>query len=354
MTHKLRWRSVQLLCVLALTTLMAWPLSVSASCGSVSCFVVIGSQQQVSPAGVITMNLLYNNTPSGVPPEGANTIPYANQQTKQLILGNTQVNQLNTRVQTATLDLNYGLTDRIGLELMVPYKWVSSVGQFGAGTTSNFSDAGIGDVMGKLKYNVLPTLSSMLVLEMGVFFPTGDYDQKGAGGQLAESTLQVGRGAWGFAPSFYQTYELMPHRLNQFLQGSWRYNLRNSDGYQFGQEYALNGGFNLVTLPWLTITQQLNYRYKTKDNMQASLYYLAGPPINRPLPIDLQVTDREVPTTNFSYLGYSAGVSINVFDYAQMYFIAQIPVYRDFNGNLQMQTSYVFGMTKYFTTKPLF
>ena len=58
-------------------TLMAWPLSVSASCGSVSCFVVIGSQQQVSPAGVITMNLLYNNTPSGVPPEGANTIPYA-------------------------------------------------------------------------------------------------------------------------------------------------------------------------------------------------------------------------------------------------------------------------------------
>ena len=42
------------------------------------------------------------------------------------------MNQLNTRVQTATLDLNYGLTDRIGLEVMVPYKWVSSVGQFGA------------------------------------------------------------------------------------------------------------------------------------------------------------------------------------------------------------------------------
>ena len=35
-------------------------------------------------------------------------------------------------MQTATLDLNYGLTDRIGLEVMVPYKWVSSVGQFGA------------------------------------------------------------------------------------------------------------------------------------------------------------------------------------------------------------------------------
>jgi hypothetical protein len=199
MTHKLRWRSVQLLSVLAMIAVMAWPSPVSASCGSVSCFVVIGSQQQVSPAGVITMNLLYNNTPSGVPLRGEYD-PVRQSTDKTTNLGNTQVNQLNTRVQTATLDLNYGLTDRIGLEVMVPYKWVNSVGQFGAGTTSNFSDAGIGDVMGKLKYNVLPTLSSMLVLEMGVFFPTGDYDQKGAGGQLAESTLQVGRGAWGFAP----------------------------------------------------------------------------------------------------------------------------------------------------------
>ena len=223
-------------------TPMAWPASVSASCGSVSCFVVIGSQQQVSPAGVITMNLSYNNTASAPGSGGANTIPFANQQTKQLILGNAQVNQLDTRVQTATLDLNYGLTDRWGLEVMVPYKWVSSTGQFGAGTTSNFSDAGIGDVMGKVKYNVLPTLRSMLVLEMGVFFPTGDYDQTGANGQLAESTLQVGRGAWGFAPSFYQTYELMPHRLNQFLQGAWRYNLRNERRVSIRSRVCLERG----------------------------------------------------------------------------------------------------------------
>jgi hypothetical protein len=103
-----------------------------ASCGSASCFVVIGSQQQVSPAGVFTINLLYTNTPNGIPPDGANTIPYANQQKDQLILANNPVSQLKTLVETVTLDINYGLTKRLGLELMVPYRIISSVGQIGA------------------------------------------------------------------------------------------------------------------------------------------------------------------------------------------------------------------------------
>jgi hypothetical protein len=326
----------------------------NASCGSVSCFVVIGSQQQVSPAGVLTVNLTYNYTPNGIPPEGANTIPYANQQTKQLILGNVQVNSLRTIVQTGALDLNYGLTDRIGIEFMAPYRSVDSTGQFGPGTVSSFKDQGLGDVLGKLKYNLLPSLRSMLVLEMGVYFPTGTYQEAGPNGQYAESTLQLGRGAFGFQPGFYQTYEILPHRVNQFLQGTWRYNLRNSDGYQFGQEYALNLGLNIVTLPWLTLTEQINFRYKTKDSINAALFEFRGPPINRAVLVDGNITDRAVPTTNFTYAAFSTGILVNLWDFAQAYFIAQIPFYRDFNGNLQLETSYVAGLTKYFSTPPLF
>jgi hypothetical protein len=328
--------------------------SAQASCGSVTCFVVIGSQQQVSPAGVLTTNLTYNYTPNGLPPDGANTIPYANQQTKQLILGNTPVNRLETIIQTAALDLNYGLTEQIGVEVMLPYKSVNSIGQFGPGTVSSFKDDGLGDILGKLKYNVLPTLRSMIVLEMGVYFPTGTYQERGVNGQYAESTLQLGRGAFGFQPGIYQTYEVIPHRLNQFLQATWRYNLRNSDGYQFGQEYAVNAGFNIVTLPWLTFTEQINFRYKTKDSIEAALFQLAGPPINRPILIDGNITQRPVPTTNFTYAAFSTGVVVNLWDFAQAYFIAQIPFYRDFNGNLQLETSYVGGVTKYFSTPPLF
>lgn len=323
------------------------------SCGSVSCFVVIGSQQAVSPAGVLTVNLNYTYTPNGIPPEGANTIPYANQQTHQLILANSQVNQLRTLVQTIALDLNYGLTERLGLEVLIPFKSVDAVGQIGAGAVTNTFDRGIGDVLGKLKYNLLPTLRSMVVLEMGVFFPSGDYGNE-VNGQLVESTLQVGRGAFGFQPGFYQTYEIVPHRLNQFLSGNFRYSMRNSDGYRFGQEYTLNAGLNLVTWPWLTLTEQINFRYKSQDNLEAALYEFQPAPINRAVLLDGNVFGRPVPTTDHTFVAFSTGLVVNVFDFAQVYFIAQIPIYRDFNGNLQQEISYVGGVTKYFTTPALF
>ena len=348
-------RSLLLVGALVMTLGMGrWVPLAEASCGATSCFVVIGSQQQVSPAGVFTVNLIYSNTPNGIPPDGANTIPYANQQTKQLILANNPVSQLKTLVQTATLDINYGLTERLGLEVMVPYRIISSIGQIGAGAVTNFDNQGVGDVMGRLKYNMLPTLRSMVVLEMGVYFPTGDYQAEAVPGQLAESTLQVGRGAFGFQPGFYQTYEIMPHRLNQFLNGSWRYTLRNPDGYQFGQEYSLNAGMNLITVPWLVLTEQINFRQKTEDNITAALYQFEPPPINRAVLIDGNVLNRPVPTTNSTYVAFSTGVMVNVWDFAQAYFIAQIPIYRDFNGNLQQETSYVAGMTKSFATTPLF
>ena len=121
-------RSTLLTCALIFVpSLGGWDPFAEASCGSASCFVVIGSQQQVSPAGVFTINLLYTNTPNGIPPDGANTIPFANQQKDQLILANNPVSQLKTLIQTATLDINYGLTERLGIEVMVPYRIVSSV-----------------------------------------------------------------------------------------------------------------------------------------------------------------------------------------------------------------------------------
>ena len=349
-----RWTLLSVSALLLAVSVEGVNSPAEASCGSASCFVVIGSQQQVSPAGVFTINLLYTNTPNGIPSDGANTIPFANQQTKQLTLANSQVNQLRTLVQTATLDINYGLTERLGLEVMVPYRDISSTGQIGAGAVSNFTDQGVGDVMGKLKYNMLPTLRSMVVLEMGVYFPTGTYREQAVPGQLAESTLQVGRGAFGFQPGFYQTYEILPHRLNQFVNGAWRYTLRNPDGYQFGQEYTLNAGMNLVTVPWLILTEQVNFRHKNKDNIEAALYQFESAPINRAVLIDGNILDRPVPTTNSTLVAFSTGALFNLWDFAQAYFITQIPIYRDFNGNLQQEISYVFGMTKSFATTPLF
>ena len=331
-----------------------WLLSViapsaEASCGSVSCFVVIGSQQQVPMAGLLTVNAIYNNTPMEAPSGQGGSIPFADQGNQTLTLANLNVNQIKTRTQTATLDMNYGLTERFGLQVTLPFKQVDSDAQIGGINPVPYSDKGIGDMRVALKYNLLPTLRSLVVLGFGVDLPTGDYGQTTTGGNLAESTLQVGRGNFGLVPTIYQSYELIPHRLNQFALASYRHTFKNSDGYQFGDEVNLSGGLNIIPLmqtPWLVLTQQVNYRWMQNDAMDASLFLFN--PGGNPILLDPTVKFRAVPTTGSTYLAYSPGIMLNLWDYASFYAIAQIPVYRDFNGNLEQQISYVFGLTKSF------
>jgi len=326
------------------------PGSVQASCGSVSCFVVIGSQQQVPMAGLLTVNAIYNYTPMEAPSGQGGGIPFANQGNQTLTLANLNVNQIRTLMRTATLDMNYGLTERFGLQVTVPYKQVNSDAQIGGLNPVPYSDKGIGDIRVTLKYNVLPTLRSMVVLGFGVDLPSGDYGQTTSAGTLAESTLQIGRGNFGFVPSMYQSYELIPHRLNQFALASYRHTLKNSDGYKFGDEVNLSAGLNIIPLertPWLVLTQQVNFRWMQNDAMDASLFQF-NPVTGSSILLDPTVKFRSVPTTGSTYLAYSPGIMLNLWDYASFYFIAQIPVYRDFNGNLEQQVSYVFGLSKSF------
>ncbi len=340
----------EFICALVVAAVLTWPAQVKASCGSVSCFVVIGSQQQVPMAGLLTVNAIYNYTPMEAPPGQGGNIPFANQGDRRLTLANLNVSQIRTLVRTTTLDMNYGLTERFGLQVTVPYKQVNSDAQIGGLNPVPYGDKGLGDIRVALKYNLLPTLRSMVVVGMGVDLPTGDYGQRVRGGSLAESTLQIGRGNVGFVPTIYQTYELIPHRLNQFALASYRHTLKNSDGYKFGDEVNLSAGFNLIPIektPWLVLTQQVNYRWMQNDAMDAALFQF-NPATGSSILLDPTVKFRAVPTTGSTYVAYSPGIMLNLWGQASFYFIAQIPVYRDFNGNLEQQRSYVFGLTKSF------
>ncbi len=342
--------SASLCAVLTIVIMMAGQEPGGASCGSVSCFVVIGSQQQVPMAGLLTVNAIYNYTPLEAPPGVGGSIPFANQGAKTLTLANLNASRIRTLVRTATLDMNYGVTERLGLQVTVPYRQIHSDAQVGGLNPVPYSDKGLGDIRVTLKYNVLPTLRSMIVVGMGVDMPTGDYGQRVAGGSLAESTLQIGRGNFGFVPSIYQSYEVIPHRLNQFALASYRHTLKNSDGYKFGDELNLSAGFNIIPserAPWLVVTQQVNYRWMQNDAMDAALFQF-NPATGNSVLLDPTVKFRAVPTTGSTYVAYSPGIMLNVWDFASMYFIAQIPVMRDFNGNLEQQRSYVFGLTKTF------
>ena len=349
----------------------SWPGAqvAQASCGSVTCFVVIGSQQQVSPAGVLTVNGFYNYTRQGTLLNGTDgVIPAVNVDNRQMILGHHR--ELRTISQTFTMDLNYGVTDRLGIEVAVPYirrkhQHIDGLGEAnnGDGDLTRFSDNGIGDIFINAKYNVLPSLSSMLVAGFGVYLPTGDWKQKTAGLEGAETmepTAQLGRGQFGLQGSLYQTYELIPHRLSQFSSGSYRHTFRNNFGYQFGDQFDFNFGASLVpfeSASWLVLINQFNYRYMVHDSFSGSLARSQNPSDpgfpDEAITIDDNIRNRAVPTTGSTYFAYSPGIMLNIADQVQFYFYAQIPVARDFNGNLAQSTSFIFGLTKSFQlTKP--
>ena len=350
----------------------SWPdaQTAQASCGSVTCFVVIGSAQQVSPAGLLTVNAFYTYTPQGTLLSGTNgVIPAVDLDNRQLILGHHQ--EIRTISQMYTLDLNYGVTDQFGIEVAIPYKRIKhqhldGLGEAngGAGELTRFSDNGIGDILINAKYNLLPTLSSMVVTSFGVYLPTGDHNQKtaGVGGSVEtmEPTAQLGRGQVGLQGSIYQTYEVIPHRLNQFASASYRHTFRNNFGYQFGDQFDLGFGANLVTVPWLVLANQFNYRYMVHDSFSGSLARSQTPSDptfpDEAIVLDPNITNRAVPTTGSSFFAYTPGFQISLGELVKtsltentsLYFYSQIPVARDFNGNLAQGVSYIFGITKLF------
>ena len=346
---------------------LAFVPKTEASCGAVSCFVTIGSQQQVAQEGLLTINGIYNYTPMRVIPGTTGIIPGVDTPNRQLILAHHE--EVRTITQTATLDLNYGITERWGLEITIPYLWrthhhidgLGEDGPNGEGQSTTFSSDGLGDMRVGLKYNVLPTLRSMVVVGFGVYLPTGVNNANDSTGVLMEPTTQLGRKQFGLNPTLYQTYELIPHRLNQFAFASYRHTFKNSNGYQFGDQWDLNGGFNVVTVPWLVLTTQFNYRYMVHDTFESSLLRSATPADapdfpGEPIVIDPNVRNRRVPTTGSSFFAFTPGFQLSLDQLidspwaraTSVYFYSSVPIARDSNNSLAQETSFVAGITRSF------
>ena len=127
--------------------------SAHAACGAVTCFVVIGSQQQVPQAGLLTFNSIYNYTPMRLLDGTSGIIPAINQDQRRLILDHHQ--ETRTITQTMTFDLNYGITDRFAVQVTIPYLWrthrhmdaLGEGGDNGNGEPVHFGDNNVGDMI---------------------------------------------------------------------------------------------------------------------------------------------------------------------------------------------------------------
>lgn len=332
---------VRILCLMWIGATASVPSLADAACGAVSCFLVIGSQQQIPQAGLLTVNGIYSYTPMTTPTGSNGIIPEVDPSTKRVIPNHHR--ELMTITNTYTLDMNYGITDRFGIEVTAPFMFRKHAHFHVHGGQDaeliNFKDNGLGDIRITAKYNVLPTIRSMVVAGFGIDLPTGKNQSRDSVNGVLEPAGQIGRGQVGLIGSLYQTYELIPHQLSQFGYVSYRHTFRNHVGYQYGDEYLVNFGVNYVTpIPWLVLTQQINWRYTTHDTFYG---------IN---PANTPIHDIAIPNTGSTFTAYTPGVLLNLEDGLQAYFYAQVPVARDANNNLAQDTSYVFGITKYFDT----
>lgn len=340
--------------VVALVFLIGGALEALASCGSATCFLVTGSEAGVQPKGKLSVDLRYSYAAAGQANGVSGRVAAVDQRRRRVIL-NEHLEQ-RTISQFYTLDVNYGLTDRLTVELTLPYRKLKhthliEVGEEngGVGNFESFTDNGLGDIRLTGKYSVLPTLRSLLVLGLGVDLPTGDSHARNSEGQLQEPTLQMGRRSWGIVASIHQSYELIPHRLNQFASVSYRRTFTGANSYRFGDEYVLSGGMNVKTLKVVTLTGQFNWRYVAHDeftgNLESALF--SGDPAfpDDPVVIDPEVKRRPVPNTGSTMLAFSPGISVALGERATFYFHAQVPITRDFNGGLQQQTGFLGGLS---------
>ena len=334
----------------ACLTMLAQSQLTMASCGSVNCFLVIGSQAGIPQKGTVTTNLIYTNINQGDLLDGTTgEIPAIEVDDRLINLGEHR--ERSTRTQITTVDVNVGITDRPAIQITVPIVDRSHLHEIEIKTDEQadetFNDTGLGDIRLTGKYNVLTSLRNLVVLGLGIELPTGKTKSKADGKQIIqEPSLQIGRGNVGLIGSLYQAYELIPHRLNQFSSVSYRHTFRNNQGYQFGDEYILSAGLNLQTFTWLVLTGQFNWRYLVHDNFSGLLKQHPSGAV-----IDSAIKNRRVPTTGSTTLMFTPGVTVQNVPFipnTAMYANVQIPVVRDFNNNLAQDVSFIFGITHFF------
>ena len=321
-----------------------------ASCGSVNCFMVIGSQAGIPQKGTVTTNIMYTNINQGDLLDGTTgVIPAIEVDDRKIVLGEHR--ERSTRTQIITVDVNVGITDRAAIQVTVPIVDRSHLHQIEINTAEQademFNDTGLGDIRLTGKYNVLTSLQDLVVLGFGIYIPTGKTESKADGKQkIQEPTLQLGRGNVGLIGSIYQVHQIIPQVLGQFASASYRHTFRNDAGYQFGDEYILSAGLNWQTFTWLVLTGQFNWRYLVHDNFSGSLRSHPGSVM-----IDAAIKNRRVPTTGSTTLMFTPGITVQNLPFAPntaAYINVQIPVVRDFNNNLAQDVSFILGISHFF------
>jgi hypothetical protein len=197
----------------------------------------------------------------------------------------------------------------------------------GEGEFENFDTSSIGDIRLMAKYGFLPSLRSLIVIGAGVDFPTGDFEAKNSEGRVQEPSLQVGRGDYGAVGHIFQSYELIPHKL-QFFSYTYRHTFKNKFDYQFGDTHIVTGGLSYNVTPAINLSGHPGLAGETD--------------------LDENLRTRRVENTGSTNLMFTPGLTLNLSDSTSWYFYSQVPLVQDFNGGLEQGVRFLTGFVHFF------
>lgn len=303
-----------------------------ASCGQAFCPIETSSvTEQPLWSGQLSVNLVYEFIDQDRPFIGTSRARVGEMPRAH--------DEVSTRNQTYKLALDYGLTPRLTLGILVPFldrlhRHIDNEEQEVVG--GSLEDTEIvrvperwrylefGDIQLTTRYQLLHSLTPLrpsLSLIVGAKVPTGRTGVKHDAGETAELTLQPGNGSWdgliglsyvqsvsvstlrhetALAPFFVTTLARFPVGVGKF-------------GYEPGPEVFFNVGFAYPLLRKLDLLGQLNFHYRDRDD------------IGHAPGVEQEDTGREE-------LFLSPGVRYHLTPHCTLYALVQFAVYRRVNG----------------------
>ena len=170
----------------------------------------------------------------------------------------------------------YILRPKIHLNVMIPYMHNAM-----RGNHQNVDVSGLGDPIILVYYNLINTGEQLdkkwkhsLLVGGGVKLPVGEF-RKTDNGVIVNRNFQLGSGSMDYLLSTNYTFRYKSAGAN--IEGSYKFNTRNSDQYLFGNQLNLSSYFfyQLETtwmsiLPYSGIYHEWSARHKSKMIIQSN------------------------------------------------------------------------------------
>src|SRR5258706_150710 len=304
-----------------------------ASCGSSSCPIDLHALQ--SDAGRFSLDLSLQYIDQDQPRIG----------TRRAHVGEiaSDHDEIRTINRLTSLQLSYGLSERLQLALTLPYVGRSHEHfdeENGQIERWNFGDLGDAVLQGRLRLLTIGPAHGSLWINAGAKFATGSRRETGSSGENAEVTIAPGTGSTDAL--FGVTYQaavlrntslegMLGHAtlIPYFIALNVRVNGHGTNDYRRGREVQLNAGTEYPLTPAIHLLGQVNGRISSKD--------------------DVGETNENRDLTGGRYLYLSPGLRMMIGYGTSLYGFVQVPLVQHVNGlQLTSKANYVAGVHKSF------